>query len=199
MSYGIMGYRVDLDLLAKKIGLPERARIALQQDLMPQYSRSPAGSEEEFMQGISALLVGPPYAKNYSDGARVLSHALESFCRAYGASLYNNPVSPFKGSFLEDVGAHLGALGSDVVRGFIYRGAPLGLPRAESPMVGHLTNSEIEALLPQLQSQDLSAQTEPLLKLAPFLQQSVIRACEMFREWLTEAKIHGQGLVSFHA
>jgi hypothetical protein len=195
MSYGIMGYRVDLDFIAKKIALPKEQRLAVRRFVAGRSLRD----GKDFSIGLSNLLIGPPYAKDHSSEASYLGYALESLCGAYGNHLFNNPVSPFKGDFLEHIDAHFKANGIDLLHKLIYRGAPLGIPRAdEFPLIGYLTNEEIGPLLTAAQSKDLKAETEPLSKLGEYLKPQIIEACEMFRDWLSEAKSNNQSLVAFY-
>lgn len=193
MSYGMMGYRVDLDLLARKIGIQEKtARMQVRRAVMNTFTAR-RNDGKDFSIAVSNLLIGPPY--NQAE-ASALGYALEALCDALGTSLFNNPVSPFKGPFLEDTHAHLQELGIKLVLDLAYRGAPIELPRAdEFPMIGYLTPPELEALAAAFEGKDLCAATRQLSTKGD---NGILEASEMFRDWVREARQHNQGIVAFH-
>ena len=192
-----MGYRVDLGLLASKIGITDKPhRMTIRRQVMASFAGRRHGGKDVSI-AISNLLIGPPYAANHTPEASHLGYALEALCDAFGTSLFNNPVSPFRGGFLEDVDNHLKANGVEMVSALVYGGAPLGVPRAgEFPMIGHLTLERVRELSELLGGKDLKASTG-VLERADVDRHGVIEASEMFRDWVDEALAHKQGLVAF--
>lgn len=200
MGYAVMAYRVDLAALEQRIGIKDKARrMEVRRALMQSFTGQRMGDRRGFSIAVSNLLLGPPYAANYTPEASELGYACQALCDAFGTSLFNNPVSPFHGRFLDDVEAHLTELGVPMVRKLVYGSRPLGLPSPEDfPVVGHLTQPEVADLAGRFEPLDTTTATPALGAMEAGLRRSVLEAAEMFRAWILEARDHTQGIVSFH-
>lgn len=194
-----MAYRVDLARLASKIGeRDKRTRMESRRRLLGSFAGQRFGDQRGFSIAVSNLLIGPPFAARHTDEASQLGYALEALCDAYGTSLFNNPVSPFRGDFLHQVDAHMKSLGVDMVLRMVFRGPPLGVPEAlQFPTVGYLERSELEALSPRFEGVDLRAVTEPLRAESAMNHAGFFDAAEMFRDWVREALAHRESIVTF--
>lgn len=200
MSYAVMAYRVDLELVARQIGLPKEQRMPIRRRLMGTFTARRMSDPTAISIAVSNLLIGPPYgAEKNTHEAAYLGYAFEALCDAFGTSLNNNPLSGCRFEFIENVNQHMKALGFEVMSDLTFRGAPLALPSiADFPGIGYLRADEVLDLDGRMQGVDLRAESEPLSKLDSWARNDVLEASEMLRAWVQEARAHAQGIAAFY-
>jgi hypothetical protein len=93
---------------------------------------------------------------------------------------------------------NLAAAGVPLLGSLVYRGAPLGVPRAgDFPTIGHLTAAEVAERRAAFEGKDLRS-PPPELPAEEWESMGVFEASEMFRDWVVAAHDASQGLVAFY-
>ncbi len=154
MSYGLMVYAIDINKLQAVCGGGD---IELYEEIVERFRSDIASvntaldlesyhqSDPSIFEGIRHLIMGLP--KNF-DGA-IYGYGLEFIVRYFGTFLNNSLFYPCDLNLLsETIGDRQIGVSID---NLIFRRPITGLPFPDDfPMYGHITNSEVASVAPQL-------------------------------------------------
>jgi hypothetical protein len=196
MSYGMMAWRVDLDLLqtyCTPAGELTITTVELANSIALARYDNNGLSEIPIRQTIQDLLNGE---RNYPNIGFQYGYALELLCPFCGEMLDNDRVYPLSSRWFDEIDAVWAKLGmSDVIAisGLLYRGAPIRLPSSgDFPCIGYFTAAECQTLFDRLFDDD--AKLKITLDTSDFPTQIVSQICD----WICIAAQMKQGIICFY-
>lgn len=198
MSYGLMTYVVDLDVLNGSVGSKDakmRRMIGgrFKQHLAHFDDQSSPLTEDEHLpiyEAIRAVIDGGPFDEKHSV---TYNYAFKWICEFHGRFLDNSNFSPMKAGWLETVGEGLAELGVTAVRvedlGMGSAPSPIPISSEGFPCYGEWSLAECEKALAQWEE----VTEEPKAAIDPY----VLQAAESCMGWCGTAVAAGRGVAGF--
>ena len=198
MSYGLMVYVVDLDVLNGSVGSKDvKMRRMIGGRFKKQLShfddRFGRFTEGEYLpiyEAIRAVIDGGPFDAEHSV---VYNYAFKWICEFHGRFVNNSEFSPMKAGWLEKVDEGLADLGVTAVRveDLGMGSAPSPIPRSSDgfPCYGEWSSAECEKALKEWEevTEERKAAIDPY----------VLKAAESCMGWCRTAVAAGRGVAGF--